>query len=754
MANNGEHLEGTVQSLVYYNEANQYGVARIQPTTLVLGNRDGTVILAGIIPALLPGEMIHATGSWQTHPKYGRQFQAQHVERVLPSSKAGIIEFLAKGPIKRVGRRTAERIVEAFGEDTFQVLDSEEAVAKLTTIKHVTPASANEIIASWRLHREEAATLSFLYEAGLGPALAARVYRQYSEHQVEVVEAVKANPYRLMYDIRGIGFQIADQVAQNLGLAPEDIRRLGAGLHYVLDEANNEGHLFLPLGELLRRATEILRLAPELEAPLQQAVQMMLDEGRLTQQNIPPSERFPEEITAVYIAWEYRAENRCARYARELIQERPSALAKLQKLPEAQWDWMINRITLAQSISLNEAQIQGIRQAISHKISILTGGPGTGKTTTLNTLIAILGEQSIRYALASPTGRAAKRLQQATGQEAQTVHRLLGFDGTMFQYDESQPLEVDFVVVDEASMVDLYLFDHLLRAIPKAAHLLLVGDVDQLPSVGAGDVLHDLIRSGACPVTRLGFIFRQGKNSLIVQNAHAVNQGEMPRLSNDDGTDFYFIAEEDPDRVAEKVVRVVQERIPKRFGFHSLRDVQVLAPMYRSPVGVDALNTVLQAALNAPHPEKNEIRVGKDRLWREGDKVLQTKNNYDKRVFNGDVGLIAHIDPAGKNLTVEFEEEIVSYTQEDFEQLTLAYASSVHRAQGSEYPAVVLILSTQHYMMLQRNLFYTALTRGRRLAVLVGSVRAVQIAVQNDKVAHRWTALDWRLAKALEESRT
>jgi len=741
-----ETLTGSVERITFYNPENGYSVLRIKPErgSLRQADREGLVTVTGNLPELSAGEHLRLQGEWFNHPRHGFQFQAQICEQTLPASAAGIRRYLGSGLVRGIGPRLAERIVARFGTDTLEVIENHPE--RLRDVSDIGPKRAGLISAAWQEQKQVKEIMLFLHSYGVSTNLAVKVYKQYGDKSLSIV---KANPYRLAQDIYGVGFKTADRIAQALGLSADHPGRLEAGLLYVLDQAGNEGHVFVPQNELTRQAAGLLEVG---EAALRGAVQRLGEAKRIYLERLPlefltqprgnpgtnqtAEPRAAYDRAAIYLAPFYHSELGAAERLKTLARAFPT---RLSDLPPA---------FVALNPALSAGQQDSIRMTLTSPLSVLTGGPGTGKTTTLKALIDTLESAGKRVLLASPTGRAAKRLSQATGRPASTLHRLLGYTpGEGFKFGPENPLKTDVLVVDEASMLDLALAYQLLKAIEPGTHLLLVGDVDQLPSVGAGDVLRDLIESGRAAVTRLGHIFRQAASSHIITNAHRINQGQMPvfpsRTEGEAG-DFFLFPAETPEAAADWVEEVACRRIPQKFGLHPRDQIQVLSPMYRGPAGVSALNTRLQASLNpasATKPEK--LLFGQ--LLRAGDKVMQVLNNYDKEVFNGDIGSLYTIEASDQSLLVDFEGRAVRYDWSEADQLVLAYAVSVHKAQGAEFPAVVLPLVTSHYLMLQRNLLYTAVTRARRLCVLVGSRRAIGIAVHNDRVSRRCTALDWRL---------
>ncbi len=733
-------LEGTVERITYYSPEDGYTVIRLAPST-PLGfwsglDENGLLTVVGNLPDVAPGESLKIEGTWQTHANYGRQFRALSVQRVAPATVEGIRRYLGSGLIKGIGPGIAGRIVDHFGLDTLDILDHD--IEQLYKVDGIGPHRVRLIAEAWAEQQEIRNVMLFLQGHGISTTLAVKIYKAYGDESIHQVES---DPYRLARDIRGVGFKTADKIAQGLGLPHDHPARLEAGIVYTLNERVEDGHMYMPEAQLAEAAAELLGVPVE---QAQAAIERAQAAGQVKVEVVPASgEDKPHR--AVYLPPLYHAEVGTARCVRRLL-DTPSSRLGYSLFTD--WPALIADAAAASSVPLSDQQQAAIHSALTNKVSILTGGPGTGKTTTLRALIHVLERQRLRFALASPTGRAAKRLSEATDQPACTIHRLLGYSMAQgFLHDEENPLPVDMVVVDEASMLDNVLAYALFRAIDPRSHLLLVGDVDQLPSVGAGDVLRELIASGTVPVTRLDAIFRQSAGSTIIQNAHRVNQGKMPTFPDGVEDFFLFKISDDPDRAADLVVDIVKNRIPSRFGLHPLDDVQIVVPMYRGPAGVLALNRRLQAALNPPGRPAERLLNG--HMFRVGDKVLQTSNNYDKEVFNGDIGRIRSFDFTNQLMTVNFDGRLVNYDWSEAYELTHAYAISVHRAQGSEYPAVVMPIVTQHYMLLQRNLLYTAITRARQLVVLVGSSKAIAIAVRNDKVSRRFTALSARLREAI-----
>ncbi len=735
-----DDLTGTVERITYYNPENGYSVLRLQPEkvsrrhALPGQGKDGLVTVVGNLPELSPGEHLRLSGRWHTHPKHGQQFQAELCEQTLPATIAGIESYLGSGMIKGIGPKLAERITVHFKEKTFDII--EEAPDRLLEVSGIGMDRLGKIDAAWQEQKQVKEIMVFLHGHGVSTNLAVKIYKTYGDNSLAIVQK---DPYQLERDIYGVGFKTADRIAQTLGLPPEHPSRIEAGVVFALNEMINSGHVYAPRDLLAERAVELLGVAPDLIPP---ALDRLMTEERIKLDDLPvpvskqssEPKNISESQTAyntsvIYLTPFYFGEKGVAERLAALAEHATAYNLTLPKMDDG---------------DLSAEQRAAVQMALQHPVSILTGGPGTGKTTCLKALITTLETEHKRVALASPTGRAAKRLSEASERPASTIHRLLEFSPVEgFQHNEQNPLSTDFLIVDEASMLDLLLTNHLLKALRPGMHLLLVGDVDQLPSVGAGDVLRDLIASGLVPVTRLRTIFRQAADSQIIRNAHRINQGQMPEFSKDEG-DFYLFPAEDAVAAADWIEQLVTERIPSKFDFDPVHDIQVLAPMYRGPAGVMMLNERLQAKLNPPANNKPERKLY-GTVFRVGDKVMQTQNNYDKDVYNGDIGFIKQIDPIEQELRVDFDDRLVTYDWSETDQLTLAYVVSVHKAQGSEFPVIVMPIVTQHYPMLQRNLLYTAITRARKLCVLAGNRKAIGIAVHNNKVTQRFTALAWRL---------
>ncbi len=731
-----DQLRGTVERVTYYSEETGYSVIRLN-----VPGQSGLTTVVGNLPEVNPGESLRLEGQWTTHPQYGRQFKAERCEQVLPATAEGIKRYLGSGLVKGVGPVTAARIVQRFGTDTLRVLDEEPR--RLREALGVGPKRAAAIAEAWEEQRHIREVMLFLQSHGVTTGLAVKIYKTYGDDALRVVQE---NPYRLARDIWGVGFKTADKIARDLGLPPDAPSRIQAGVAHALSQLADEGHVYAPEPDLVSEATKLLEVPPELA---REAIEELDADEVVRRETLvyPTTDARRDAVTAplreeraVYLAPFYYGEVGVTRRLQALIESPATRLAPFRSVD---WDALLAQVTRDSAVALSPQQREAVRAALTHKVTVLTGGPGTGKTVSVRTVIAALEALSRRYALCAPTGRAAKRLAEATERPAKTVHRLLEYSPLEgFRRNEGNPLEVDCLIVDEASMLDLLLTNHLLKAVDPAAHVLFVGDVDQLPSVGAGDVLRDVIGSGRAAVVRLTTIFRQAADSGIVVNAHRINRGQMPVLNRFD--DFYFFSKEDPQEAADMLVDIVQHRIPRKFGLDSVDDVQVLAPMYRGACGVTNLNTSLQEALNPASSHKAERRLG-GRVFRVGDKVMQVRNNYNRDVYNGDIGRVTGIDPVGQTLVVTIDGRPVLYDWGEADELVHAFAVSIHKSQGAEYTAVVMPMLTQHYLMLQRNLLYTGITRAKRLVVLVGTRRAIGIAVHNDKVRERHSGLSVRL---------
>jgi exodeoxyribonuclease V alpha subunit len=713
-----EALSGTIEHVTFHNPDNGFAVLRVQTK----GQR-GLVCVVGHVPSVMVGEFVEATGSWVHDRNHGLQFQAQELRTLPPHTAEGIAKYLGSGLIKGIGPRFAKKIVDVFGERTLDVID--ESPAFLKEVKGLGRRRIQLIRDSWQGQKSIRSIMVFLQSHGIGTARAVRIYKTYGD---EAIDLIRANPYRLATDIWGIGFRTADELALKIGTDKDSPLRARAALRYVLQELSSNGHVGYPEDATLDKTVELT------EIPRERVVAAAASE--LGERNLirDPSQEEPW----LYLRRHYEAETGVAEFLCRLCKGR-------HPLPEIKLDLALDWVQKKIDLELAPAQRHAVRQAATQKVLVITGGPGVGKTTIVRAILEIFAVKEMRCGLCAPTGRAAKRLAETTGQEARTIHRLLEFDpaGGGFNRDQDRPLDLDLLIVDEASMIDMVLMYQLLRALKSSTCLVLVGDVDQLPSVGPGTVLADIIASKAVPVVRLTEIFRQAEQSWIVRAAHRVHEGILPESAPAGQGDFFFIEAEEPDAVLERVLTLVQERIPRRFGFDPLRDIQVLTPMNRTPLGVRNLNQQLQTALNPVGPGPAIERFGW--TFRTGDKVLQTVNDYQKDVFNGDIGRIKVIKEEEHTLTIDFDGRPVEYDFNDLDELALAYAMTIHKSQGSEYPAVVMPLHTQHYVMLQRNLFYTGITRGRKLVVVVGNRRALALAVRRQDTSRRFTALCRRL---------
>ena len=717
-----EVLAGLVERVTFHNSDNGFCVLRAKAR----GHRD-LVTVIGHAAMISAGEWITASGEWVNDHTHGQQFKARFMRTSAPTSIDGIEKYLGSGMIRGIGPVYAKKMVQAFGEKVFDIIEAEPE--RLREVTGIGVFRAKRITDAWAEQKIIREIMVFLHSNGVGTARAVRIYKTYGSDAVQVMTE---NPYRLARDIRGIGFKTADAIAMKLGIEKTAMIRVRAGISYALTEAMDDGHCGLPNAELVPLAVELLEISQEL---VQTALDLELSEGTVIAASVG-------ETPCVFLAGLYRAE--------QVIAERLTTLAN-GTLP---WQFIdadkaLPWVEQKTGLSLAASQVAAIRLALTSKVLVITGGPGVGKTTIVNSILRILSAKGVILLLCAPTGRAAKRMTEATGFEAKTIHRLLEVDpkGGGFKRNAESPLECDLLVIDETSMVDVMLMQALMKAAPDNAALLIVGDIDQLPSVGPGQVLADVISSGAVAVVRLTEVFRQAAQSRIITTAHKINQGSIPDLTKPEGeSDFYFVQADDPETAVQRIIELVQTRIPQRFGLDPIRDIQVLCPMNRGGVGARSLNIELQKALN-PAGERKVERFGW--TFAPGDKVMQIENDYDKEVYNGDIGYIDDVDPDDGELTASFDGRAVVYGFGELDTLVPAYAATIHKSQGSEYPAVVIPVLTQHYTMLQRNLLYTGVTRGKRLVVLVGQKKAVAIAVKNVSGRRRWSKLnEWLAAKS------
>jgi len=713
-----EKLHGSIERVTFHSEATGFCVLRVK----VKGNRE-LITVIGLAASVTAGEYIECLGCWVNDRQHGQQFKTISLKIVPPITLDGIEKYLGSGMVKGIGPHFAKKLVKAFGERVFDVI--EQTPERLLELPGIGKKRQERVTSAWAEQKVIREIMVFLQSHGVGTSRSVRIYKTYGD---QAIEKVRENPYRLALDIHGIGFKTADTLAQKLGIGPQSLLRAQAGVRHVLQEWSGEGHCAAIRSNLCEMAAKLLEILLPI---IDQAIAEELSEGNLIAE-MDGSDEF------IFLTPLHRAEIGCA--------------ANLNRLNQGDAPWgvidadkAIPWVEEQTGMTLSQSQAAAVRLVLQHKVSVITGGPGVGKTTLVNSLLKILKAKRVRIGLCAPTGRAAKRLSESTGMEAKTVHRLLEFDPTQFafKHNDENPLDLNCLVIDESSMMDVVLMNQLLKAIPTEAAVLIVGDVDQLPSVGPGSVLADIIDSGQIATVRLTEIFRQASTSKIITNAHRINHGQIPVVDKTEGlSDFYCLYAETPEEIFAKLMQVVLERIPQRFKFHPVNDVQILTPMNRGGLGARSLNIELQTRLNG-HSEPKITRFGN--TYAPGDKVIQRINNYDKEVFNGDIGVIKAIDLEESQVRILFDDREVDYEFSDLDEITLAYATSVHKSQGSEYPVVVIPLAMQHFMLLERNLLYTGVTRGKQLVVVIAQPKALAMAVKNQQSQRRITHLAARL---------
>lgn len=704
-------IQGIIKNIIYHSEETNFTVAKLEDEDEEL------VTIAGIILEIKVNDRVTVTGKWVHHAKYGLQLQIEHYDILLPTNEDKIIQYLSSRIIRGIGPALAERIVDQFGEQTFNILDND--INKLLEVPGIGESKLEIIQESWQQKRAQHEALLFMSEHGIQGKRASAICKYYGS---KVISILKNHPYRLAIDIEGIGFITADAIAQKIGIQPTDPERIQAALIHMLSEAQGEGHCFLPEKELVQVVVTMLKIDTEL---VQENLQQLIESKKVIATD--------DEEKPIYQRIMYQYENKVA----EMIQK----FLKKNHLKKQDISKQLQLIEKKMNITLEKEQKEAITKSLSSRFSIITGGPGVGKTTIIKALVDILKKDTKSIALAAPTGRAAKRLSEATGEQATTIHRLLGYNPftNEFEYNQYAPLDVEHIIIDEVSMVDIQIAYHLFAAIPSSASITIVGDADQLPSVGPGNFLSDLIACNQIPITKLNKIHRQSKGSSIVEVAHQINQGMIPTITNDPDSDIFFLVQKDTTEGAKTIVELVQSRLPQKYSFHSSKDIQVLSPMYRGNIGIDSLNSLLADALN---PDAKKI----NNKFSVGDKVMQIVNNYEKNVYNGDLGFIYNYNRITHTISIQFESDLIEYEENELnENIVRAYAISIHKSQGSEYPCVIIPLYTEHFMMLERNLLYTAITRGKKIVVLIGTWHALQLAVKQIKSKKRYTKLVARL---------
>lgn len=719
-----EEILGYIERITFQNEENGYTVLQLK-----IQGRQHLVCVVGILPGVQPGETIRCFGSWKHHVSHGRQFESQRYNVEAPADVIGIKKYLGSGLIKGIGPTFAKRIADKFDTNTLNVIDQEPQ--RLLEVEGVGRKKLEQIISCWSEQKSIRQVMMFLQSHGISPTYAQKVFKTYGDKSIQIL---KENPYTLSRDIYGIGFKTADTIAQKLGISFDSIQRIDAGIEYLLNEFANDGHVCYPQKEFLVNAHEVLKVSPLI---IQEQINALQHEGRI--------ERFDllylnEPTPFLWLKKLFLSEVGIARELRRL----KSTKSHLREVNiEKAIEWIQSQLKL----NLAEQQKLAIQMALKDKVQIITGGPGTGKSTITKAILGITEKLTDKIILAAPTGRAAKRMTEITGKRASTIHSLLeySFSGEGFKRSRNNPLEADLIIIDEASMIDTYLMYGLLKAIPDHCRVILIGDINQLPSVGPGNVLSDLIHSKMIPVTSLTEIFRQAAGSKIITAAHSINSGRMPCLANEHTSDFFFMRAEEPSEAVRIILGLVAQRLPRKYNLHPVKDIQVLAPMKKGELGIENLNVQLQQVLN-PKEQPTLYRSG--RKYMVGDKVMQIRNNYKKKVFNGDVGIISKLDLVNQSMSITFDDDTIEYDFNELDEITLAYAVSVHKYQGSECPCVVMPIHTTHFMMLRRNLIYTGVTRGK-LVVLVGTEKALLISVRTDEVKQRFTGLTQALLNYL-----
>ena len=709
-----QEIRGQIERITFFSDEDGFTIAKVR----VAGQKD-LITVVGYLLSPNPGEILYMKGKWVKHPRYGDQFKIISYKTAMPAGAYGIEKYLSSGLVKGIGPVMAKRIVKKFGKDTLDIIETE--IDRLKEVDGIGEKRISMIKKAWDDQKEIRDIMLFLQEHEISPSYATKIYKRYRDKSIEVI---KENPYRLAMDIFGIGFITADRIAAKLGFPKDSELRTMSGIIYVLQQIADEGHVYYPKDELTERCKKVLDVGEEV---IESALNRLESEGKVAREN-----------DAIYLSQFYICETGVAKRLIRLM-EAPKSIRKIDTEKAIEW------VQQGLSIKLTERQKDAIRAVSENKVLIITGGPGTGKTMIINAIIKIFSKIGANILLAAPTGRASKRMSETSGYKSQTIHRLLEYSPEKgdFKRDEKHPLKCDLLILDEVSMIDIVLMHHLMKAVPLNATLILVGDVNQLPSVGPGSVLRDMITSEIFPVVELNEIFRQARESLIIVNAHRINTGQFPIFkSSKKEPDFYFIEEEDPEKGLAIILDLVKRRIPKRFGFDPINDIQVISPMNKGIIGAESLNERLQQALNT----SNEGILRGTKRFNVKDKVMQIRNNYEKGVFNGDIGRIIKIDQENQEVLISFDTGIVQYDYSELDEISLAYAISVHKAQGSEYPAVVLPIFIQHYVLLQRNLIYTAVTRGKRLVIVVGTKKAFMIGIKNNKIQRRYTRLDKRLS--------